>query len=219
VNARAGLLAALDVIELTSGSYEHDHNYETGCRDYEVVTEREIGSIADDLLAELGRRGWMLVRVDPFVSPKPPSGCCGGWIDPDGQRSMCCPLADHPSDEALAAALDVFQEAAESYGYGRTGGSAGGARRSRERLHSTRIALVRLVTGGPRSLAEDLTSATNPITASQSEAVFEAHQEDTGCPGPCETHHPANGLAARVEQIERYLDGRTSTEPYSWRDA
>jgi hypothetical protein len=141
VNARAGLLAALDVIELTSGSYEHDHNYETGCRDYEVVTEREIGSIADDLLAELGRRGWMLVRVDPFAAVGLPSGCCGGWIGPGGQRAMCCPVVTDMFDKTNAPAI-------------------GGA---------------------------DV--------------------------------EPAEELAARVERIERYLDGRTSTEPYSWRDA
>lgn len=48
---------------------------------------------AAELLAELERRGWKLVQIDPFAAADPPPGCCGGWVGPNGQRTMCCPVA------------------------------------------------------------------------------------------------------------------------------
>lgn len=100
---RAGLLAALGAIELTGEEGQHDHNYETGCQDYTTIYARPVDAVTDDLLAELKRRGWSLVQADPFATAKPPSGCCGGWVGPDGQRSMCCP-----------AVTDMFAECASS---------------------------------------------------------------------------------------------------------
>lgn len=115
-----------------------------------AVDLHHVQDLAADTLADLQRRGWKLVQIDPFAAADPPPGCCGGWTDPDGRRTTCCPVAGWrapPSDEQLAAALDTFQEAAEANGYDRTEGTAGDARRSRERMNNTRVALVRLVTG------------------------------------------------------------------------
>ena len=66
---RAGLLAALGAIELTGEEDQHDHNYETGCRDYTPTYARPADAVTDDLLAELERRGWKLVQIDPFAKP------------------------------------------------------------------------------------------------------------------------------------------------------
>lgn len=65
---RGALLQALSVTQLTEESYEHDHNYETGCRDYEVVKARNLTDIADELLAHLERSGWKVVKTDPFTN-------------------------------------------------------------------------------------------------------------------------------------------------------
>lgn len=141
-SARDALVTTLDNIELT----HIEHSCGEEC--WEGPVPRGSAVVADELLAELERRGWKLVQIDPFAAADPPPGCCGGWVGPSGQRAMCCPVASPgPSDEQLAAALDAFQEAAEANGYDRTEGSAGDARRSRERMNNTRVALVRLIIG------------------------------------------------------------------------
>lgn len=147
---RAGLLAALGAIELTGEEGQHDHNYETGCQDYTTIYARPVDAVTDDLLAELKRRGWSLVQADPFAAAKPPSGCCGGWVGPDGQRSMCCPVVTDmfvagPSDEELAGRLDIFQEAAGRYALDRAGGTSREELDAYQAMTNARTALVRLI--------------------------------------------------------------------------
>jgi hypothetical protein len=67
---------------------------------------------AQSLLAELERHGWRLVQADPFAQADPPPGCCGGWVGPSGERTMCCPVASQPAraDVEPPSALDVMTE-------------------------------------------------------------------------------------------------------------
>lgn len=107
------LVLALSMTELTEEQYEHDHNYETGCRDYQVTKAKPVTDIADDLLAELERAGWKLVQVDPFAPDGPPPGCCGGWVGPNQRRVLCCPGTALPAPDVLTdrqGVLDAFAE-------------------------------------------------------------------------------------------------------------
>lgn len=144
LSARNALVAVLDGIELTT----QEHSCGEEC--WEGLVPRSPAYVADELIDALTTAGWSLVRPDPFAAAKPPSGCCGGSVGPDGQRSMCCPVvtdmfAPGPSDEELAGRLDIFQEAAGRYALDRAGGTSREELDAYQAMINARTALVRLI--------------------------------------------------------------------------
>lgn len=187
---REAIRAALERVELTSTDHRHDCG-EQGCIEVEVTETRPVLDLADELLAELERSGWKVTRNDPFAS------------------------APALPDEILAQLLDQFQEAAESHGYDRTEGTAGDARRSAERLHNTRLALVRAIINEPPVLRAGQRATPNGRDATElensNEAVWEAHMEGMDCGlRPCRqcggSRPPGIGAPAEDQPWQSMID-------------
>lgn len=60
------LVDVLDATELTQVGHEHEHNYETGCRDTWTTERRPGCDLAPELLDKLAAQGYRLVKIDPF---------------------------------------------------------------------------------------------------------------------------------------------------------